>query len=79
MKRPLAQLISDGSSERPALLVHDTWAKGADFEARTEAGRLIGPFNPALLTPTISSAFIELAVAEQKHTSLDKRSRKPSF
>jgi 4-carboxymuconolactone decarboxylase len=51
------------------------WAEAAGFEARTETGRLIGPFNPALLTPEISSAFFDLAVAEQKHTSLSKRSR----
>ena len=51
------------------------WAETADFEASTEMGRLIGPFNPALLTPDISSAFLDLAVAEQKHTSLSKRSR----
>ena len=51
------------------------WAEAAEFEARTESGRLIGPFNPALLTPEISSAFFDLAVAEQKRTSLSKRSR----
>lgn len=51
------------------------WAEAADFEASTEMDRLIGPFNPALLTPEISSAFVDLAVAEQKHTSLSKRSR----
>ena len=51
------------------------WAETADFRARTEAGRLIGPFNPALLTPALSSAFIDLAVAEQKNTPLNKRSR----
>lgn len=51
------------------------WAQDARFEASTAAGRLTGPFNPALLTPAISSAFFELAVAEQKNTSLDKRSR----
>ena len=51
------------------------WAADADFQACTETGRLIGPFNAALLTPAISSAFIELAVAEQKDTSLGKRSR----
>lgn len=51
------------------------WAEAAEFEARTEKGRLIGPFNPALLTPEISSAFFDLVVAEQKHTSLSKRSR----
>jgi 4-carboxymuconolactone decarboxylase len=33
------------------------WAEGANFQARTQAGQLIGPFNPALLTPAVSSAF----------------------
>jgi 4-carboxymuconolactone decarboxylase len=51
------------------------WAEGANFRARNDAGRLIGPFNPALLTPAISSAFLELAVTEQKNTSLSKRCR----
>jgi 4-carboxymuconolactone decarboxylase len=51
------------------------WAEDAGFQASTEAGRLIGPFNPALLTPGISSAFFDLAVAERKHTSLSNRTR----
>ena len=51
------------------------WAEAARFRASVERGRLIGPFNPALLTPGISSAFMDLAVAEQRHTSLSKRSR----
>lgn len=51
------------------------WAQDAKFQASTATGRLIGPFNPALLTPSISSAFLELAVTEQKNTSLSKRSR----
>ena len=51
------------------------WAERASFQARTEAGQLIGPFNPALLTPASSSAFFELQLAEQKHTSLSERSR----
>ena len=51
------------------------WAENADFQACTNAGQLIGPFNPALLTPGISSAFFDLAVAEQKNTSLSKRAR----
>jgi 4-carboxymuconolactone decarboxylase len=51
------------------------WAEDAKFRARTESGRLIGPFNPALLTPAVSAAFLNLAVAEQKNTSLTKRSR----
>jgi 4-carboxymuconolactone decarboxylase len=51
------------------------WAEAARFWASIEGGGLIGPFNPALLTPGISSAFMDLAVAEQRHTSLSKRSR----
>jgi 4-carboxymuconolactone decarboxylase len=51
------------------------WAHDAKFQANTATGRLIGPFNPALLTPAISSAFLDLAVAEQRSTSLSKRSR----
>jgi 4-carboxymuconolactone decarboxylase len=51
------------------------WAEDAGFQARTEANELIGPFNPALLTPALSSAFFELQIAEQKHTSLSDRCR----
>ena len=51
------------------------WAEDTGFQVSTQAGQLIGPFNPALLTPGISSAFFDLALAEQKHTSLTKRSR----
>jgi 4-carboxymuconolactone decarboxylase len=51
------------------------WAEDAGFQARTEAGQLIGPFNPALLTPALSSAFFEFQIAEQKHTSLSERCR----
>jgi 4-carboxymuconolactone decarboxylase len=51
------------------------WAEDANFHASTEGGRLIGPFNAALLTPAISSTFIDLAIAEQKNTSMSKRSR----
>jgi 4-carboxymuconolactone decarboxylase len=51
------------------------WAEQMNFRAGTEQGRLIGPFNPALLTPAISSAFFDVVVAEQKHTSLSPRSR----
>jgi 4-carboxymuconolactone decarboxylase len=51
------------------------WAEDANFQASTEEERLIGPFNAALLTPAISSAFIDLVVAEHKNTSLSKRSR----
>ncbi|MGA8253259.1 MAG: carboxymuconolactone decarboxylase family protein [Mycobacterium sp.] len=51
------------------------WAEGAKFQASTADGQLIGPFNPALLTPAISTAFLQLAVSEQKNTSLSRRCR----
>jgi len=51
------------------------WAEDAGFQARTEANELIGPFNPALLTPALSSAFFDFQIAEQKHTSLSDRCR----
>ena len=43
------------------------WAEDTGFQVSTQAGQLIGPFNPALLTPGISSAFFDLALAEQKN------------
>lgn len=51
------------------------WADSAGFVARTDAGRLIGPFNPALLNPAIGSAFLELQSIEETHTSLSQRAR----
>ncbi len=50
-------------------------AKAAGFESRTDDGRLIGPLNPALYSPDISSAFWAWQVSEEKHTSLDARTR----
>jgi 4-carboxymuconolactone decarboxylase len=51
------------------------WAEKAGFKTKADDGRLIGPFNPALFSPEISSAFFEWQVAEQEHTSLDPRVR----
>ena len=51
------------------------WANSAGFVARTDAGQLIGPFNPALLNPAIGAAFLELQSTEETHTSLSQRSR----
>ena len=51
------------------------WAEAAGFQARTQAGQLIGPFNPALLSPAISKAFFEFVLAEHQRTSLSKRAR----
>jgi 4-carboxymuconolactone decarboxylase len=51
------------------------WAREAGFAADSPEGRLIGPFNPALLTPALSKAFFEFVLAEHENTSLSKRAR----
>jgi 4-carboxymuconolactone decarboxylase len=51
------------------------WATNAGFQAGTETGRLIGPFNPALLTPAISKAFMDFVLVEHESTSLSIRAR----
>ncbi len=51
------------------------WANDARFQSTAEDGRLIGPFNPALLNPAIAAPFLDLQFAEQPHTSLNERFR----
>jgi 4-carboxymuconolactone decarboxylase len=51
------------------------WANDAQFQGTAEDGRLIGPFNPALLNPAIAASFLDLQFAEQVHTSLSARVR----
>jgi len=51
------------------------WANGAHFQSKTDDGRLIGPFNPVLFNLGITSRFLDLQDAEEKHTSLSKRVR----
>jgi 4-carboxymuconolactone decarboxylase len=51
------------------------WANDAQFQSTSEDGRLIGPFNPALLNPAIAAPFLDLQFAEQLHTSLSARVR----
>jgi len=51
------------------------WANDAQFQSIAEDGRLIGPFNPALLNPAIAAPFLDLQFAEQMHTSLSPRVR----
>src|SRR4029450_942155 len=51
------------------------WANEARFQSTAEDGRLIGPFNPALLNPAIAAPFLDLQFAEQMHTSLSPRVR----
>jgi 4-carboxymuconolactone decarboxylase len=48
------------------------WAKGV-FQAKLEDGRLIGPFNPILFSPAISSSFLDFQETEEKSSSLSQR------
>jgi 4-carboxymuconolactone decarboxylase len=50
-------------------------AQRAHFQARTDDGQLIGPFNPALLSPAIASSFLQWQLTEVEHTSLSERPR----
>ena len=52
-----------------------SWSDRLHFKSKTEDGRLIGPFNPILFSPGISSSFLDLHDAEEKHTSLGERVR----
>ena len=51
------------------------WSQKAGFESRTKDGHLIGPFNPILYSPVISSSLLDLQGAEEQHTSLTARVR----
>ena len=51
------------------------WADQSGFESITEEGRLIGPFNPVMLSPGIAPAFLDLQDAEQAKTSLSEQTR----
>jgi 4-carboxymuconolactone decarboxylase len=51
------------------------WAQREGFRAGTADGRLIGPFNPMLLSPTISASFIDFMRVERQNSSLSARVR----
>jgi 4-carboxymuconolactone decarboxylase len=51
------------------------WADEAGFSSTAADGRLIGPFNPALLNPAVTASMLDLSVAERTHTSLTDRAR----
>ncbi len=51
------------------------WAQNAGFQAGIRSGQLIGPFNPALLTPALAKAFFDFVLAEHDNTSLNARTR----
>src|SRR6201998_1320340 len=46
------------------------WADAPGFHSTTDDGRFIGPFNPALLNPAMTSLSAELVLGEGQHTSL---------
>jgi 4-carboxymuconolactone decarboxylase len=50
------------------------WAEDAGFRT-TSDGRLIGPFNPALLNPAVTASLLDLDVTERANTSLSERVR----
>src|ERR1700733_2992457 len=55
-----------------------SWAPFADkagFQANLPDGRWIGPFNPLLLRPVLSQAFLHLQSVEGKVSSLSHRGR----
>lgn len=52
-----------------------SFADRIHVQSKTDDGRLIGPFNPMLYSPEISSGFLALADAEGKYTSVDERVR----
>jgi 4-carboxymuconolactone decarboxylase len=51
------------------------WADAAGFATTAPDGRLIGPSNPALLSPAVTTSMLDLSVAERTHTSLTDRVR----
>lgn len=51
------------------------WADEAGFQSTAADGRLIGPFNPALLNPAVTASILDLSIAERGHTSLTDRVR----
>jgi 4-carboxymuconolactone decarboxylase len=51
------------------------WADDTGFHSTTDDGRFIGPFNPALLNPAMTSGAAELLLGEREHTSLSARVR----
>lgn len=51
------------------------WADDTGFLSTTDDGRFIGPFNPALLNPELTSAAAQLLLGEREHTSLSARVR----
>jgi 4-carboxymuconolactone decarboxylase len=52
-----------------------SWAQRSGFAATTDGERLIGPFNPSLLSPEMATQSLKLQATEEQYTSLDERAR----
>ena len=52
-----------------------SWATRSHFQGSTQDGRLIGPFNVFLYSPSISRAYNDYTDSETKNTSLSPRVR----
>lgn len=76
---PLAECASLTDAQREIFDQMTTavvpWAREAGFQATTDDGRFIGPFNACLLNPAIAAQFLKLQFAEAHTTSLSKRAR----
>ena len=51
------------------------WAQQSGFEAQTEDGRLLGPFNAMLYSAELGAALLNYLKTEQEASSLDARVR----
>jgi 4-carboxymuconolactone decarboxylase len=51
------------------------WAEAIPFRSTTSEGRLIGPFNPMLLSPNTTSGFLDFIESAASSTTLDARLR----
>jgi 4-carboxymuconolactone decarboxylase len=51
------------------------WAEGVPFRSKTSGGRLVGPFNPMLLSPNTTSGFLDFIESDAGSTTLDARLR----
>jgi 4-carboxymuconolactone decarboxylase len=51
------------------------WGAGVPFRSKTSDGRLIGPYNPMLLSPNTTSGFLDFIESDARSTTLDARLR----
>ena len=51
------------------------WGETIPFRSTTSGGRLIGPYNPMLLSPNTTSGFLDFIESDARSTTLDARLR----